>query len=278
MNGILPWPRLPFDPGLLMNLPAISPLQFFDFSSFARIHFVPIIAGMRNQFSISHPSKEYLADLAPSRDSKSCWEEIENQSFIRFFSDHAVPSDSIDAKLEKYMLNRIEKDGTLLSYAISTVFMVYGLLSLGYSMDSPVIQNGIYGIISLLCYNGQHYIVQNSPSAIWDTSLSLYALLESGMSPADPCIQQGIHFLLKHQHTEKGDWQYHCPEAAPGGWGFSESNAIHPDPDDTQAALRPLSVLAHYSGQILHSWQKGINWLLAMQNDDGAGHPSKKYK
>ncbi|RXY99043.1 prenyltransferase/squalene oxidase repeat-containing protein [Fictibacillus sp. S7] len=269
MNGILPWPRLPFDPGLLIDLPAISPLQFFDLSSFARIHFVPMIAGMRNQFSISHPSKEYLADLAPSRDSKSCWEEFENQSFIRFFSDHAVPSDSIDAKLEKYMLNRIEKDGTLLSYAISTVFMVYGLLSLGYSMDSPVIQNGIYGIISLLCYNGQHYIVQNSPSAIWDTSLSLYALLESGMSPVDPCIQQGIHFLLKHQHTEKGDWQYHCPEAAPGGWGFSESNTIHPDPDDTQAALRPLSVLAHYSGQILHSWQKGINWLLAMQNDDG---------
>ncbi|MDN4523169.1 prenyltransferase/squalene oxidase repeat-containing protein [Fictibacillus fluitans] len=269
MNGILPWPRLPFDPGLLIDLPAISPLQLFDLSSFARIHFVPMIAAMRNQFSILHPAKDHLSGLAPSRDNLGCWEEFEIPALIRFFTEHGLSSDSIDEKLEKYMLNRIEKDGTLLSYAISTVFMVYGLLALGYSMDSPVIQKAIYGITSLLCYNGQQYIVQNSPSAIWDTSLSLYALLESGMSPLDPRMQNGIHFLLKHQHTVKGDWQYHCPETAPGGWGFSESNSLHPDPDDTQAALRPLSVLSQYSGHVLHSWQKGINWLLAMQNDDG---------
>ncbi|MED2975063.1 prenyltransferase/squalene oxidase repeat-containing protein [Fictibacillus sp. B-59209] len=269
VNGVIPWPRIPFDPGLLIDPPSLSPIQFYDMSSYARVHFVPLIAAMRNDFFVFHPCSHQLSALTGDRNHEYYWPELENDSVIRFFSGLEDPSDSVHKKLERYMLDRIEKDGTLLSYASSTFYMIYGLLSLGYPKHSQIILQAIQGIISLLCNNGTHFFVQNSPSAVWDTSLLLYSLIEAGISPANHHIQKGIHFLLEHQHTKKGDWQVHCKETAPGGWGFSETNSIHPDTDDTQAALRSISIQAAFSPPSFHSWQEGITWLLAMQNDDG---------
>ncbi|MDN4073215.1 terpene cyclase/mutase family protein [Fictibacillus terranigra] len=269
VNGIVPWPRTPFDPGILLDPPILSPIKFYDMSSYARTHFVPIIAAMRNDFYVSHPCNQYLSPLSGNRESGPFWPEFENDTVSRLFSGLEAASSSLPAKMERYMLDRIEKDGTLLSYASSTFFMVYGLLSLGYSKNSPALIKAIEGIISLLCSNGTHLFVQNSPSAIWDTSLILYSLLEAGVSPENRQIQQGIRFLLNHQQSKKGDWTVHCGHTAPGGWGFSESNTLHPDTDDTQAALRSISTYVRVSPTSLQSWNKGITWLLAMQNDDG---------
>ncbi|GIO33367.1 hypothetical protein J2TS6_45080 [Paenibacillus albilobatus] len=42
------------------------------------------------------------------------------------------------------MLERIEGDGTLYSYASATFFMIYALLGLGYRPDSPVISQRLF--------------------------------------------------------------------------------------------------------------------------------------
>lgn len=79
--------------------------------------------------------------------------------------------------------------------------------------------------------------------------------------------------LVNSQGTE-GAWHY-CFESgtlndAYGGWGFSHSNAINPDVDDTSYALRALYQQAAYQYDIYGSaWRAGLEWLVSMQNDDG---------
>ncbi|MEK1830538.1 hypothetical protein AAAC51_20155 [Priestia megaterium] len=51
--------------------------------------------------------------------------------------------------------------------------------------------------------------------------------------------------------------------------GFSDINTNNPDLDDTSAAIRALSRRAQTDTDYLESWQRGINWLLSMQNKDG---------
>jgi squalene-hopene/tetraprenyl-beta-curcumene cyclase len=63
-------------------------------------------------------------------------------------------------------------------------------------------------------------------------------------------------------------------QAAPGGWGWTDSTAAVPDTDDTAGALLALVVLSN-SGRsanrqrIEESAGNGLDWLLAVQNPDG---------
>jgi sporulenol synthase len=82
-------------------------------------------------------------------------------------------------------------------------------------------------------------------------------------------VKKASHFLLQKQQTTYGDWSVHNPNVLPGGWGFSNINTINPDNDDTAAALRAITPEAIISPVYRHAWNKGVNWLLTMQNRDG---------
>ena len=73
-------------------------------------------------------------------------------------------------------------------------------------------------------------------------------------------------YLLNRQHHKFGDWVIHNPQTLPGGWGFSNINTMHPDVDDTTASLRSLARMASTERT---AWERGIAWLLSMQNDNG---------
>lgn len=64
----------------------------------------------------------------------------------------------------------------------------------------------------------------------------------------------------------------------PGGWGFSESNSIHPDVDDTTAALRAITYSAAENPLVRQSWDRGLEWTLGMQNRDGGWPAFEKNK
>jgi sporulenol synthase len=76
-------------------------------------------------------------------------------------------------------------------------------------------------------------------------------------------------YIMRKQHTKYGDWKIHNPYAEPGGWGFSSSNSIHPDVDDTQAALRTMKCYSLNGKHSYNTYLKGKEWLLSMQNSDG---------
>ncbi|PNB76453.1 squalene--hopene cyclase, partial [Pseudomonas sp. FW305-BF6] len=82
-------------------------------------------------------------------------------------------------------------------------------------------------------------------------------------------IKKSVDYLNKKQQVIKGDWSKHAKKISPGGWGFSEVNSFIPDNDDTSAALRALTRSAMSDPTQLEKWQKGIQFLLGLQNHDG---------
>ncbi|MCY8230346.1 squalene--hopene cyclase, partial [Bacillus spizizenii] len=80
----------------------------------------------------------------------------------------------------------------------------------------------------------------------------------------DGSITKAAAYLLERQHTKRADWSVKNPSAAPGGWGFSNINTNNPDCDDTAAVLK--AIPHSYSPS---AWERGVSWLLSMQNNDG---------
>jgi len=172
------------------------------------------------------------------------------------------------------MLTHIEPDGTFYSYYSSTFLMIFALLSLGYKKTDPLITNAIKGIYSMKCeINGLPHM-QYTSANVWNTALISYALQSAGVSPKNETVHKANQYLLEKQHTKFGDWVIHNPTSLPGGWGFSTINTMNPDVDDTSAALRSI---ARNAGVNHHAWDRGISWLLSMQNPDG-GWPAFERK
>ncbi|MCQ6266711.1 squalene--hopene cyclase [Fictibacillus sp. WQ 8-8] len=260
-NGLYPWPKHTADPARIFRIMEKVNLNFYDISSYARAHFAPVLLGMSQKFQLRSGSTPCLKHLYTKMED-GLWDETQ---VTRRKASYSYQT----AFLENYILKRIEADGTLLNYASTSFLMVYGLISIGYKKDSPMIKQAVHGLISLLCYNGQTFHIQNSPSTIWDTSLINYALLSSGVASTHPSLKKSLQFLLKNQHSSYGDWKYHNQDASPGGWGFSEGNTRHPDVDDTQAALRTINRYQRINKNLNHAYKRGRDWLLSMQNKDG---------
>ncbi|MBY6035763.1 squalene--hopene cyclase [Fictibacillus nanhaiensis] len=268
MNGLYDWPDFPIDPAILFSLQLTAPINRYDISSIARAHFVPVLLMLHEKRKVTSIYTPDLNDLyVDAEEGSPHLHELENLfSMLKIRDSYPlVKKDNIKA----YIVNHIEPDGTLLSYCLTTIFMIYGLLSSGYDRYSSTIQNALNGLMKMMCEIDGTVHMQNSPSTNWDTSLILYTLLEAGVPISNRSIIKGSQFLLTQQQTRYGDWSVHNPEAAPGGWGFSLNNTLHPDNDDTHAALRSIIPLYHSHSSYQSSYHRGLNWLLSMQNDDG---------
>lgn len=169
---------------------------------------------------------------------------------------------------KKFLLDRIEPDGTLYSYFSSTFWMIIALLSMGYPKNHPVIERAMQGIRAMIMETELGFHLQETTSTVWDTSLLLHSLQEAGVKPEDPMVQRGLSYLKKRQHTKKADWSWNNPHTPPGGWGFSDLNTLNPDNDDTSAVLRAMSPTVAMGYDLL-PWQRGVTWLVSMQNNDG---------
>ena len=182
-----------------------------------------------------------------------------------------IPNHIHDQAIERakqYMLNRIEPDGTFYGYFSSTFLMIFALLSLGYSKTHPVIVKAVNGLKSMKCEINGFTHMQYTTATVWNTSLISYALQEAGISPSEPMVKKANRLSIKRQHYKYGDWLIHNPLGSPGGWGFADSNTIHPDVDDTTASLRSIARNVQKNAT-LRQWERGILWILSMQNDDG---------
>ncbi|WP_312094930.1 squalene--hopene cyclase [Niallia sp.] len=279
VNGLYPWSHMIYIPMTFLLLPTFQPINFYQFSSYARIHFIPMLIAANKKFTIQTKTKPQLDDLftrdialypsyAHLEDDRSpltfLWKEMKRIGKLPAYLHHLGFQYG-----EKYMLDRLEEDGTLYSYASATFFMIYALLALGYKKNSPIIQKAVSGLTSLIDKTGERSHLENSTSTVWDTGLISYTLQQAGMSTDSITINKATNYLLAKQHTKKGDWQIHNQNTEPGGWGFSDINTNNPDNDDTSAVLRALTVTAATNQTVHHAWQKGTTYLLSMQNKDG---------
>ncbi|TVY04188.1 terpene cyclase/mutase family protein [Cohnella terricola] len=277
-TGQAKWPRsLTSIPLEMLLLPDSFPINFFEFSGYSRVHLAPMLIMADRRYSARTEDTPDLDVLLveraspvepPSRGFQEWLDQLHSGMNKLIGAPHALHEAAI-AKAERFMLERIEADGTFYSYASSTVLMILALLALGYDNKHPLVTHALYGLTGMCYRTADGMTIQNSPSAVWDTALLSYALQESGTEEHHLAIQQASSYLLALQHSKLGDWSRHNPNPVPGGWGFSESNTINPDVDDTTAALRAIRSLARSDSTFRESWNLGLNWVLSMQNQDG---------
>lgn len=275
LYGQYNYPPLLHFPMTFFFQPDHSPFSMYELSNTARIHFVPTIICLNKRFVVEEIEVPDLSHIVGKNKSSwfhsqrsSVWETILSEGKRLISYPYTLHHKGYKAA-ERFMLERIEGNGTLYTYASATFYMIYALRALGYSIHSPIIERAVSGIQSYIwnTKNGAH--LQNSPSTVWDTALLSYALQEANVSEGDAMIERANLFLVKKQHTSYGDWHVHASSLAPGGWGFTDTNTIVPDCDDTTAALRSLTSIAKKDKKVKRAWNKGIHWLLGMQNKDG---------
>ncbi|MEK5501708.1 terpene cyclase/mutase family protein [Bacillus sp. FSL M8-0168] len=275
-NGLYPWPRL-YLPLSFLLIPPVFPLHFYHLSTYARIHFVPMAITLNKKYSLKNEQIGSLRHLDENM-SKNPLEWLSIRSFHerRYYPFNLQWKELLKGPVyvhnlgyeagKKYMLDRIEQDGTLYSYASATIFMIYSLLSLGISKHAPVIKRAISGVKGLIspCGGGDGLYLENSTSTVWDTALLSFAMHEAGMPGKSSAVSSAADYLEKRQHAKKADWAVFNPHATPGGWGFSNINTNNPDLDDTAAALKAIPFNRRTA-----DWNRGLAWLLSMQNRDG---------
>ncbi|MDR9795678.1 squalene--hopene cyclase [Aeribacillus pallidus] len=269
------WPKSFHLPIEFILFPTTFPVNFFDFSVYARANLIPILIAADRKFSIKTKHTPDLSDLYVHR-NEDLWDlgSSEWRSFFSFIYDGMKQLVGIPFELhrlalhraEQYMLNRIEQDGTFYSYFSSTFLMIFALMALGYSKKHPVIVRAGQGLKSMKTTIDGHTHIQYTTATVWNTALLSYSLQEAGVPSASASIQRANQYLLSRQHYLYGDWAVHNPYQIPGGWGFSNINTMNPDIDDTTAALRALRKEALNNRSF---WDRGMKWLLSMQNDDG---------
>ncbi|MGO9109753.1 MAG: squalene--hopene cyclase [Thermoguttaceae bacterium] len=145
-----------------------------------------------------------------------------------------------------------------------TSFLVMGLASTG-RVNHPVARRGLGFLLDTVRSDASWSI--DTSLSVWNTALSINALASaSGGVGALGCLD----WLLGCQRSESDS----LTETPPGGWGCNDARGSLADADDTSTALLALSVLLK-SGAEAHrprievAATAGINWLLALQNNDG---------
>jgi len=154
------------------------------------------------------------------------------------------------------ILQKIQPEsGGFLEAAPLTGFVAMSLSAAGYGRH-PAAQSCFRFLENTVRADGSWPIDVNLST--WVTSLAVRAL--DGDLP-DEQKNSIRSYLLENQRQEEHPFTH----AAPGGWGWTYEKGGVPDADDTAAALIALRRL----GCDADAPEKGIRWLLDLQNRDG---------
>jgi squalene-hopene/tetraprenyl-beta-curcumene cyclase len=203
-----------------------------------------------------------------------------------------------------WMLKRFQGSDGLGAIFPPIVWSLVALRALGYADQSPEVAYCHRQLQDLILQDEQNDSIRLQPckSPVWDTAIALRALASGGIRSDHEGIRRAVHWLLCRQVLRPGDWS-ETVRVEPGGWCFEYKNDSYPDCDDTVMVLMALREQFEAADEVrspagpppdlrllLHSTdqsrrtaaeqidladrsaaaiQRGLRWLLAMQNDDG---------
>ena len=168
---------------------------------------------------------------------------------------------------EQWLLDHLDGSEGLGAIFPPMVYILIVLRLLGYSDDHPRVVAAHKHLRDLFIEEGDEIRIQPCFSPVWDTGLALHAMAEAGLSPDSDAAQRATQWLLAKECTVASDWQKNCPGANPGGWFFEYQNPHYPDVDDT--AMVSMALTRAGGKAATAAVHRGIEWLLAMQNEDG---------
>jgi squalene-hopene/tetraprenyl-beta-curcumene cyclase len=199
-----------------------------------------------------------------------------------------------------WMLERFAGSDGLGAIFPPMIWSIVALRCLGHGDESPEMKYCRERLWGLIIEEEQTARLQPCKSPVWDTAITLRALADSGVDADHPATERGVQWLLAQEIRTRGDWAT-TVKAQAGGWCFEFGNPYYPDCDDTamvMLALResfaephthspslppPLQLVSETTAatmpdarrkammldDINGATQRGLQWLLAMQNKDG---------
>jgi squalene-hopene/tetraprenyl-beta-curcumene cyclase len=209
------------------------------------------------------------------------------------------------AAAEGWMVQRFQHSDGLGAIYPPIVFSIVALKCLGYADDSPEMRYCQQQLDDLVIEDPVEDTVRLQPckSPVWDTAIAVRALAASGVAADSPSLKRAARWLLDKEVVRRGDWA-ETVDVQPGGWYFEYQNEFYPDSDDTAMVLMALAtrfgveaavpqvesgsqaaelrLVVAGSGpreellgevvsidRIVAAIDRGLHWMLAMQNDDG---------
>jgi squalene-hopene/tetraprenyl-beta-curcumene cyclase len=168
---------------------------------------------------------------------------------------------------ENWLLEHLDNSEGLGAIFPPMVYILIVFRALGYPDDHPRVLAAQKHLQDFFIEEGDTIRIQPCLSPVWDTGLALHALAEAGISPEADAAQRATRWLLEKECRVAADWTKNCPGVEPSGWFFEFQNPHYPDVDDTAIVC---ASLRRAGGKIAEpAIERGLKWLMAMQNDDG---------
>ena len=148
------------------------------------------------------------------------------------------------------------------------VYIQVVMQALGMSRGEPMVKRAEHELDEFMIEEGNRIRLQPCFSPVWDTGIALYALADCGLDATNPMAEAAGDWLRSKEVRHRGDWAVNvAPGTEPGGWFFEYANAWYPDVDDT--AMVAMSLRRIGGPANIAAAERGVRWILSMQNDDG---------
>ncbi len=280
--GQISYDDCPYVPPELVLLPTRLGFSIYDMSSWTRTMVVPlaILSALRPVRALPEGlgiEELFRPDLPPpSRRTEHPW------SWANFFlavdrglkvADRIIPKflrRPALASAHRWMLNHFENSDGLGAIFPAMVYSVVALRSLGYEPNSAPVRWAMEQLEDLIIEEPDSARVQPCVSPVWDTAIAMIALADAGVPADSPALVRSAQWLIDREIRTPGDWQKRRSGIEPTGWCFQYRNDFFPDIDDTAMVLLALQRTALAKEPAAQAAiQRGVDWLLAMQNKDG---------
>ncbi|WP_459557981.1 terpene cyclase/mutase family protein [Lacunimicrobium album] len=289
--GLIPYSKCPAVPPELILLPKWSPINIYEMSSWSRTIVVPLSLLWSFQpktvlpdncsieeLFLNDPAelslKSRSMDIVQTHNGETWvpWKAIFRSidRGIKFFERLKLKPlrHWANKKCQQWILERFANSDGLGAIFPPIVWSIIGLKCLGFSMNSPEIQEAMKQLDDLIIDDGETIRLQPCKSPVWDTAIVTIALREAGVAASSKSIRKAVRWLLSKEVRQKGDWSTKRPEIEPGGWFFEYNNAFYPDIDDTIMVLMALA--SSMPGE------PGSDWTIEMLNNARAKNPGRR--
>ena len=281
MFGQYRWQDVPAIPPEMIFLPSWAPFSVYDMSSWSRTIFVPLSIIYSAKPVRELPARcqldEGLLGRPLPRPARPGLRDVflVTDALLKAAERLPVPwlrRRAVRRSLE-WITARLEGSDGLGAILPAMTSTVIALCSAGYPVGHPLVAASLRHLAALEIRDEATGGIRVQPclSPVWDTCLAVSALGQSGLAPNHPAMQNAARWLLDRQCRKAGDWAERT-QAPPGGWFFEHRNEPYPDVDDTCMALMALGLVelpAAADADRRRAMDRGLDWMMAMQNGDG---------
>jgi squalene-hopene/tetraprenyl-beta-curcumene cyclase len=282
--GGIGWEMAPAVPPELLLLPRWFPVNIWEMSSWTRGIVIPlaILYALKPHFHLpSHvrvdellrdPSQKLQAFAwgEPWLSWRNCFLALDRACKLYDRAPWQPFRRRALRQAREWLLTHLERTDGLAAIYPAMMNAIFALVAMGHSPDDPLTQREIRQLERFEIEEKDTIRLQPCLSPVWDTAIAVVALEEAGLPATHPALVRAADWLLDHQVLGGGDWQVKNPDALPGGWVFEFRNDFYPDVDDTAFVLMALQRVDYPEpARMQEAAQRGIEWLVSMQNRDG---------